>query len=61
MAFFNRIKRWIGWIERASGMLLIGIGGLLLTGSLSALATYFPNTEINLDSFLHQTSTSNQS
>ena len=57
MTFFNRIKRWIGWIERGSGMLLIGIGGLLLTGSLSVLATYFPNTEINLDSLLHPMST----
>ena len=50
MSFFSRIKRWIGWIERGSGILLIGIGGLLLTGSLSVLATYMPNTEINFDS-----------
>ncbi|MDC0199325.1 redoxin domain-containing protein [Candidatus Nitrosopelagicus sp.] len=57
MSFFKRIKRWIGWIERGSGILLIGIGGLLLTGSLSALASYFPNTEINLDSLLHPMST----
>ena len=57
MTFFNKIKRWIGWIERGSGILLIGIGGLLLTGSLSVLASYFPNTEINLDSLLHPTST----
>ena len=57
MSFFNRIKRWIGWIERGSGILLIGIGGLLLTGSLSVLASYFPNTEINLDSLLHPMST----
>ncbi len=56
MTFFNKIKRWIGWIERGSGILLIGIGGLLLTGSLSVLASYFPNTEINLDSLLHPTS-----
>ena len=52
MSFFNRIKHWIGWIERGSGILLIGIGGLLLTGSLSALASYFPNTEINLNSLV---------
>ena len=50
MSFFSRIKRWIGWIERGSGILLIGIGGLLLTGSLSVLATYMPNTEISFDS-----------
>ena len=55
ISFFNRIKRWIGWIERGSGILLIGIGGLLLTGSLSILASYFPNTEITLDSFSHST------
>tara|TARA_Y100000590_G_scaffold415305_1_gene512964 strand:- start:7600 stop:8844 length:1245 start_codon:yes stop_codon:yes gene_type:complete len=55
ISFFNRIKRWVGWIERGSGILLIGIGGLLLTGSLSVLATYFPNTEINLDSFSSKT------
>ena len=55
ISFFNSIKRWIGWIERGSGILLIGIGGLLLTGSLSVLASYFPNTEINLDSFSSNT------
>ncbi len=56
ISFFNKIKRWIGWIERASGILLIGIGGLLLTGSLAVLASYFPNSEISLDSFSHKIS-----
>ena len=61
MSFFSRIKRWIGWIERGSGILLIGIGGLLLTGSLSVLATYMPNTEISFDSLSHSMSTTKHS
>ena len=61
MSFFSRIKRWIGWIERGSGILLIGIGGLLLTGSLSILATYMPNTEISFDSLSHSMSTTKHS
>ncbi len=61
MSFFGRIKRWIGWIERGSGILLIGIGGLLLTGPLSVLATYMPNTEISFDSLSHSMSTTKHS
>ena len=61
ISFFNKIKRWIGWIERASGILLIGIGGLLLTGSLAVLASYFPNSEISLDSLSHKISNLNNS
>ena len=61
MSFFSRIKRWIGWIERGSGILLIGIGGLLLTGSLSVLATYMPNTEISFDSLSHSMSATKHS
>lgn len=35
--FLGRARRWMGWIERASGILLIGIGALLLTGSFSTI------------------------
>lgn len=41
MAFLGMARRWMAWIERASGILLVGIGVLLLTGSLSALAGIF--------------------
>ncbi|ABK76700.1 cytochrome c biogenesis protein [Cenarchaeum symbiosum A] len=44
LVFFKRIRKWMGWIERASGILLIGIGALLLTGSLSALTAAFNDT-----------------
>ena len=41
LSFFNRIKSKIIWIQRVNGLLLIGIGVLLLTGSLSILANVF--------------------
>jgi len=44
LVFFRSIRRWMGWIERVSGALLIGIGILLLTGSLTALSNMFGNT-----------------
>lgn len=41
LIFFQKIKKWIGWIERTSGVMLIGIGVLLLTGSLTVINTLF--------------------
>ncbi len=41
LIFFQKIKKWIGWIERTSGIMLIGIGVLLLTGSLTVINTLF--------------------
>jgi len=41
VALFSRIKRRMQWIEKTSGVLLVGIGVLLLTGSFSALAELF--------------------
>ena len=41
MAFLHVARRWMGWFERITGIVLIGMGVLLLTGSLSALAAIF--------------------
>ena len=35
---FRRIRRWLPWINRLSGALLIALGLLMLTGSFSALS-----------------------
>ncbi|HEX8695833.1 MAG TPA: cytochrome c biogenesis protein CcdA [Longimicrobium sp.] len=35
---FRRIRRWLPWINRISGALLIALGLLMLTGSFSALS-----------------------
>jgi len=47
LIFFQKIKRWIGWIERTSGVMLIGIGVLLLTGSLTVINTLFDGSIIS--------------
>ena len=44
LVFFQKIKRWIGWIERISGIMLIGIGVLLLTGSLTVINSMFSDS-----------------
>ena len=41
LLFFNRIKSKMIWIQRISGVLLIGVGILLLTGSMTVLSNYF--------------------
>ena len=41
LLFFKRIRKWIPWIERASAILLIAVGILLLTGSFTALSSIF--------------------
>jgi len=40
-AAFKRLNPYLGYIEVASGVLLIGVGTLLLTGRLTALNDYF--------------------
>ncbi len=41
LLFFDRIKSKMIWIQRISGVLLIGVGILLLTGSMTVLSNYF--------------------
>lgn len=38
---FQNFRRWIPWVNRASGILLIAIGIILLTGSLAILSGTF--------------------
>ena len=38
MGAFARMRRWLPWINRISGLLLLGLGFLLLTGEFSRLA-----------------------
>ena len=40
LATFDRFKRWIPWVERISGLLLIGVGLLLMSGRFTALAAW---------------------
>jgi len=41
LAFYGRFKKHFHAVEVVSGALVIAIGILILTGSLSRLATYF--------------------
>ncbi len=41
LIFIKRIRKWIPWIERISGILLIAIGILLLSGSFTLLSSVF--------------------
>jgi cytochrome c-type biogenesis protein len=43
LVFFTKLKSKMLWIERLSGLLLIGVGILLLTGSMTALSDLFNN------------------
>jgi cytochrome c-type biogenesis protein len=40
LATFDRFKKWIPWVERISGLLLIGVGLLLMSGRFTALAAW---------------------
>ena len=35
---FKRVRRWLPWVSRVSGVLLIGVGVLLISGSFTVLA-----------------------
>ncbi|HEX7238972.1 MAG TPA: cytochrome c biogenesis protein CcdA [Longimicrobiaceae bacterium] len=37
---FRRMRRFLPWVSRASGVLLVGMGLLLLTGSFTSLAAF---------------------
>ena len=41
LVFFDRIKSRMIWIERVSGLLLVGIGIFLLTNSMTVLSDFF--------------------
>ncbi|MCK5489856.1 MAG: cytochrome c biogenesis protein CcdA, partial [Gemmatimonadetes bacterium] len=38
LSTFDRFKRWIPWVERVSGLMLIGVGLLLASGRFTTLA-----------------------
>jgi len=38
--WFQRFRRWMPWVQRASGLLLIGVGVLLVTGEFTRLASW---------------------
>lgn len=40
LATFQRMRRYIPWVERASGVLLVLVGFLLLSGQFTALAAW---------------------
>ena len=40
LSTFRRFRRWIPWIERASGGLLVALGLLLITGSFTVLTSW---------------------
>lgn len=40
MAVFARYRGALGWLSKASGVLLIGIGILMITGSMTVLSTW---------------------
>ncbi len=41
LRWFQRFRRYIGWVERVAGVLLIVVGLLLLTGSFTMLSAWF--------------------
>lgn len=40
MVGFQRFRKWLPWVNRVNGVVLIGVGVLLVTGSFSILAAY---------------------
>ncbi len=38
LAWFGRFRRYMGWVERAAGALLVVVGLLMLTGSFTAIS-----------------------
>jgi cytochrome c-type biogenesis protein len=36
--WFQRFRHWMPWVQRASGLLLVGVGVLLLTGEFTRMA-----------------------
>ncbi len=46
LSFSHRARRWLPWIERASGVLLLAVGLLLVTGSFRLLAGWLPTFDL---------------
>ncbi len=40
LRWFQRFRRYIGWVERVAGVLLLVVGALLLTGSFTLLSSW---------------------
>jgi hypothetical protein len=40
MAFFQRIKRQMLWIQRGAGLVMVGVGLLMITNRFTLLAAY---------------------
>ncbi len=40
LSTFDRFKKWIPWVERISGLLLLAVGILLMSGRFTALAAW---------------------
>jgi cytochrome c-type biogenesis protein len=40
LSTFDRFKKWIPWVERISGLLLLAVGLLLMSGRFTALAAW---------------------
>ena len=40
MAFFHRIKRHMAWLQRGTGIVMVAIGVLMVTGRFTILASY---------------------
>jgi cytochrome c-type biogenesis protein len=40
LSTFERFKKWIPWVERISGVLLLAVGILLMSGRFTALAAW---------------------
>ena len=45
--FLRRLQRYSGFIEVASGVMIVGLGVLLITGRLAGLSTYFGFADFN--------------
>jgi cytochrome c-type biogenesis protein len=40
---FKRFRRWMPWVERASGVLLVLLGILLITGRFTVMSAWLTN------------------
>jgi cytochrome c-type biogenesis protein len=46
LGFSHRFRRWLPWVERISGTLLLALGLLLVTGSFRLLAGWLPALDL---------------
>lgn len=40
LATYEKLRRYVGWVEKASGVLLLGVGLLLVSGQFTVLAAW---------------------